>query len=255
MQLNFYSCGEGFPLIVLHGLLGSSDNWQFLSKKFGEQYNVFALDLRNHGASPHDDVFDYSAMAEDLSEFMEARHISEAFLLGHSMGGKTAMQFATTWPHRVRKLIVADIAPKAYPPYHKHILDALWSLDLSAAKDRAELDKELALRLPEVPLRSFLLKNLMRHEDGKFTWKIDLETIREKYGNITAAPNITQSFTKPTLFIRGTASDYILPEDESDIRNYFPAAEFAIINGAGHWLHAEKPLEFLQHTMEFLEKE
>ncbi|MBA4150725.1 MAG: alpha/beta fold hydrolase [Verrucomicrobia bacterium] len=253
MQLNYFTCGEGFPLIILHGLLGSSDNWQILSKRFAEHYQVFALDLRNHGASPHSDRFDYPSMADDLREFMDAQQIAEAIVLGHSMGGKTAMQFAADNPDRVRKLVVADIAPKAYPPHHTEILDALWTLDLPQFEDRTETDQALAADIPQAPLRSFLLKSVTRDETGEFTWKINLRTIREQYGNITVALDIRTPFVKPTLFIRGAKSDYILPGDEEAIRSSFPAAEFVVIEGAGHWLHAEKPQEFFSAVMEFLD--
>lgn len=252
MELNYYTCGDGFPLIVLHGLLGSSDNWQTLSKKFSEHYKVFALDLRNHGASPHSDQFDYPSMVEDLREFLDAQGINRCHLLGHSMGGKTAMQFSADHPERVEKLVVADIGPKAYPPYHTDILDALWSLDLPQFESRSDTDEALAVNIPDSPLRSFLLKSVTRDKNGKFTWKINLKTIREQYANVTAALEIKAPFTKPTLFIRGEKSEYILPEDEEKIRLLFPTAQFAAIPDAGHWLHSQKPQEFFEIANSFL---
>ncbi|MFN7138027.1 MAG: alpha/beta fold hydrolase [Limisphaerales bacterium] len=252
MELNFFTCGEGYPLVVLHGLFGSSDNWQTLSKKFGEHYRVFALDLRNHGSSPHEDRFDYPALAADVREFLDAQQISEALVLGHSMGGKTAMQLAATWPERVKKLVVADIGIKGYPPHHTHILHALSRLDLPRYANRSEMDQALAADLAEPALRSFLLKNVTRDENGKFAWKNNLRAIREQYENIIAALELPTPFTGPTLFIRGSKSDYILPEDETSIRSRFPNAQFAVMEGAGHWLHAERPQEFFDVVMNFL---
>ncbi len=252
MRLNFYSCGEGFPLIVLHGLLGSSDNWQSLSKQFSEHFRVFALDLRNHGASPHSDGFDYPAMAGDLGEFMDSQGIKEAFLMGHSMGGKTSMQFAAQYPDRVRKLISADIGIKRYPLHHTKILDALWSVDLKGISSRSDLDKALAAQLPDAALRAFLMKNVKRDEQGLLNWKINLQVIREKYGNIAAALELPAPFGKPTLFMRGAHSDYVVPADESGIREYFPSAKFVTLEGAGHWLHAERPEEFADEVLKFL---
>ena len=252
MQLNYNTFGAGFPLVILHGLLGSSDNWQSLAKQFSERFQVFTVDLRNHGASPHSPQFDYPSMAGDIQEFLDSHRLSEVHLLGHSMGGKVAMLFAASNPGRVRKLVIADIAPKAYPPHHTHLLDALWKLDLPSFPDRTSMDRALAADIPEAPLRAFFLKSVTRDAGGKFTWKINLKTIREQYSNIIEKPALPNPFPNPTLFIRGTQSDYILPEDEPEIRKDFPAAQFVSLEDAGHWLHAEKPHEFLQAAMDFL---
>jgi esterase len=254
MELNYYSCGEGAPLIILHGLFGGSDNWQTLSKQFKEHFQIFAVDLRNHGNSPHSDAFDYPAMAEDLREFLEKHALTDALILGHSMGGKVAMQFATSNPERVRKLVVADIAPKDYPPHHEPILKAMLKLDLRKFAERAGIDAALAPDIPSAGLRQFLMKSVARSEEGGFKWKIHLRAIHDNYAKIAAAPALGHPFLKPTLFLRGEKSDYILPEDESTIRRFFPAAELKTIAGAGHWLHAEKPQEFFEITRDFLKQ-
>ena len=254
MELNFYSCGAGKPFIILHGLLGSSDNWQTLSKRFAEHFQVFAVDLRNHGKSPHDDVIDYPSMAADLDAFVSAHQLNEPILLGHSMGGKVGMQFAGTFPARLEKLIVADIAPKSYPDYHTEILDALGGLDLPKFSSRTEIDAALAPKIPEAPLRQFLLKNVTREANGPFQWKINLPAIRTNYPKITENVVIEKPFDRPTLFIRGENSDYITDEDEPVIRKNFPKAEIVTIQSAGHWLHAEKPDEFFRLTMDFCKK-
>ena len=254
MELNYYSCGAGKPFIILHGLLGSSDNWQTLSKRFAEHFRVFAVDLRNHGKSPHDALIDYLSMAADLDAFIGKHQLRNPILLGHSMGGKVAMQFAGTFPERLEKLIVADIAPKSYPDYHTQILDALGELDLGKFSSRSEIDSALAAKISEAPLRQFLLKNVTRDADGPFRWKINLPAIREHYPKITENVLIKHPFDRPTLFIRGEKSDYITDADEPAIRRSFPHAEIATIRGAGHWLHAEKPDEFFRLTMDFCEK-
>lgn len=254
MELNFYKCGAGKPFIILHGMLGSSDNWQTLSKRFAEHFRVFAVDLRNHGRSPHNDIIDYPSMAADLGDFISAQQLKDPILLGHSMGGKVAMQFAGTFPERVEKLIVADIAPKSYPDYHTHILGALGGLDLAKFSNRSEIDSALAAKIPEAPLRQFLLKNVTRDADGPFQWKINLPALRKHYPKITANVVIEKQFDRPTLFIRGEKSDYITDADEPVIRRNFPQAQFATIQGAGHWLHAEKPDEFFRLTINFCEK-
>ena len=253
MRLNFYTCGEGFPLVILHGLFGSSDNWQTLSRRFKESYKVFAVDLRNHGASPHDDDVSYRAMAADVREFLETEDIPTAYLLGHSMGGKVAMQFANDFPDRVSKLVVADIAPKKYPRHHDAILRALSNLDIARYKTRSEIDRALAPEIPDTAVRQFLLKNVGNSAEGELRWKINLAALRDRYDDIVAAPQLLHPFTKPTLFLRGETSDYIQSGDESVIRQYFTNNQLATIEGAGHWLHAEKPDAFFEAVHQFLQ--
>jgi esterase len=254
MRLNFQVQGEGFPLIILHGFLGSSDNWRVASKRLGERYKVYSIDLRNHGCSPHSDIMNYAVMSQDVCDFMDDRGFSSSFVLGHSMGGKVAMQFATEFPNRVEKLIVVDIAPKAYPASHRPILSALSTLELKAYKSFGEVDGALAAAIPEASLRQFLLKNLTRDKDGGLSWKIDLEAIARNYDNLAAAIAPRQSFNRPACFIRGGQSNYIRDDDISLIQKTFPRAEIKTIPNAGHWVHADAPEEFLEIVTDFLSR-
>ncbi len=252
MPLHFASYGQGHPLLILHGLFGSLENWRTLSKVFSQSYHVFALDQRNHGHSPHSAVFNYRVMAEDLKEFLQYQGLSSTHLLGHSLGGKTAMQFALTYPEQVDKLIVVDIAPKAYPPGHDDIFAALFSLDARDFRSRQEADAALAKHLPDLALRQFLLKNLERTATGGFRWQINLEAIHTNYPEILKSVEGTGQFHHPTLFIRGGNSQYIDSEDVPTIRTIFPQAQLATIPDAGHWLHAEAPQAFAELVLNFL---
>ena len=252
MKLYYHITGHGHPLIILHGLFGSGDNWYTLSNFFAEKFKVYTVDQRNHGRSPHSDIFNYHVMAEDLNNLMIHEGISSTYLLGHSMGGKTAMQFAVTHPEKVDKLVVVDIAPKAYSAQHDKIFDAMFALKLKSYKTRSELDTALAEHINDFPVRQFLLKNITRDEDGEFKWKIDIHAIRKNYENINAAVEATQPFEKPTLFIKGGKSAYVREEDIPQIKSIFPRAEFAAVENAGHWVHAEAPQEFAKILMEFL---
>jgi esterase len=252
MPLHFASYGQGHPLLILHGLFGSLENWRTLSKVFSQSYHVFALDQRNHGHSPHSDVFNYHVMAEDLKEFLQYQGLSSTHLLGHSLGGKTAMQFALTYPEKVDTLIVVDIAPKAYPPGHDDIFAALFSLDAQDFRSRQEADAALAKHLPDLALRQFLLKNLERTATGGFRWRINLEAIHTNYPEILKSVAGTGQFHHPTLFIRGGNSQYIDSEDMPTIRTIFPQAQLVTIPNAGHWLHAEAPQAFAELVLNFL---
>ncbi|MBI4429368.1 MAG: alpha/beta fold hydrolase, partial [Ignavibacteriales bacterium] len=213
MQLFFHSYGKGRPLVILHGLLGSSDNWQTLSKKFAEHFHVVAVDLRNHGRSPHSEHFSYEIMAQDIKEFMEQHGLSSAFLLGHSMGGKTAMTFALQNPDRVEKLIVVDIAPRSYGAQHDVIFDALYGLKLNDFQSRKQIDKALAKTIPASSTRQFLIKNLTRNDAGSFTWRINLDVIYNNYDALNKTIEPSLPFTKPALFIKGGNSHYVLEDD------------------------------------------
>jgi len=252
MKLNYQRYGQGRPLLILHGLFGSLTNWHTLSKRLGEHYEVFAVDQRNHGSSPHSAEFNYVEMAADLREFMRDRQLASAYLLGHSMGGKTAMQLALTDPDLVEKLIVVDIAPKAYPPHHDEIFDALCELELSRYTSRSELDQALAGKIAGLTTRQFLLTNVTRDEAGRFTWKINLDAIRQNYPAIIGGLEQAGRFDQPTLFVRGATSDYIQDEDAALITSIFPQARIATIDGAGHWVHAEAPAAFFNVVREFL---
>ena len=252
MQLHFKESGQGRAVVLLHGLLGSSDNWHPIALRLAGQFRVLAVDQRNHGQSPHSDVMNYSLMAGDMDEFMSSRGLATATIIGHSMGGKTAMQFALQFPNRVEKLIVADVAPRAYAPAHEKIFAALLALDLPKFQSRQQIEDALAPEIPDLVLRRFLLKNLGRNSDGGFVWKINLRGIAENYLRLREPVSAPVPFIKPALFIRGGKSNYLNPEDVPQIRELFPQSEIQTIPDAGHWLHADQPEEFVKRVLKFL---
>lgn len=250
-DLYYRELGEGKPLIILHGLFGSSDNWLTLGRRLAEDFKVYMIDQRNHGQSFHADEFSYEAMAADLKQFIDSGNITKPHVLGHSMGGKTAMTFATTHPELVDKLIVADIGPQSYPIHHATILKGLFSIDLQNTKSRKEADEQLANFIPEMGIRQFLLKNLTRSGDG-FAWRINLPVIAQAIEQIGKGLNQNTSYPQPTLFVRGEKSDYIKDSDVNLIHSIFTDCKLETIMGAGHWLHAEKPQEFYDITINYL---
>lgn len=252
MQLHYAAYGDGYPLIILHGLFGSLENWQTLSRAFSGCYRVYALDARNHGQSPHDPEMNYKLMAGDLAEFMSAQGISSAYLLGHSMGGKTAMQFAFNHPEQVDKLVIVDIAPRAYPPQHDAIFHALFSLDPRQFTRRKDLDAALARELPDLALRQFLEKNLTRNTQGTFDWKLDLDSIYRNYGALGQGLDGARRFEKPALFIRGERSGYIGKQDAEQVRALFPYSRTVTLPGVGHWVHVEARRRFARVVLAFL---
>ena len=255
MQLYYNEYGEGQPLIILHGLLGASGNWHSLSKNvFANHFRVITVDLRNHGRSPHDDVFDYESMVEDVRELYNTLGLTAAHVMGHSMGGKVAMWMALQYNEHVEKLIVVDIAPREYPAHHMHIFHGLRALDLPLLSSRGEIDKALSDYVSEAPVRQFLLKNLASKGKGDYSWKMNLESIYQNYPLINEAVETDRSFTGPSLFIKGGHSSYIRNEDESDIRVLFPTTEFVTVPNAGHWVHAESPEYFSRSVVDFLQK-
>lgn len=251
MKLNYKKLGEGEPLIILHGLFGMLDNWFTLGKRFAEDYTVYLIDLRNHGQSPHSNDWNYKVMSDDLLEFFDEHNIEKANIIGHSMGGKTAMYFAGEHPKRVKKLVVVDIAPRFYPIHHDTILDALLSIDLDNLKSRNEADELLSRYISDSGTKQFLLKNLTRKENDntKFEWKFNLPAIAENIHEVGV--ETTGGSSVPILFIRGENSDYISSEDEAEIKKLYPNSEIVSIN-SGHWVHAEKPEEFYNAVMKFL---
>lgn len=253
MQLHHLIYGTGYPLIILHGLFGSLDNWHTLSKNFSEHYKVFSLDQRNHGRSPHSDEFNYSVMAQDLAVFLEQRNLSEVYLLGHSMGGKVAMEFAFKSPEKVAKLIVADIAPKDYPPSHQTLLETLLSIDLTQFTSRKDIDTSLTTKIPDFGVRQFILKNIYLNDAGIFTWKMNLSGIYKNYAVLSQNITRDKTFSRPTLFIRGEKSPYIQESDYPLINSLFTQAKIVSMPNVGHWVHAEAPKEFYRIVMEFLQ--
>ena len=254
MHLAFEVVGKGDPLIILHGLLGSANNWRSMSRRLGAHYQVFALDLRNHGRSPHSGILDYDVMVADVREFMEQLALRRIVLLGHSMGGKVAMQFAVEYSEHVDRLIVVDIAPKAYEPSQRYLLKAMQSLDLSRYKSFADVDVALAPEVSSESLRQFLIKNLARDENGRLRWKLHLEAIDRNYEKLLRGLGAERSFNKPTLFIRGGRSNYIGDDDAPLIRQMFPQAEIVTLPEAGHWVHVDLPEELFQTVVNFLNR-
>ncbi|HXE42398.1 MAG TPA: alpha/beta fold hydrolase [Candidatus Baltobacteraceae bacterium] len=252
MQLFFKEHGQGGAIVLLHGLFGSSDNWHYVAMQLSEQFRVFSLDQRNHGQSPHSDEMNYPLMAADVAEFLDSKKIQTATIIGHSLGGKTAMQFALQYPERTEKLIVEDMAPRAYASVYENFMVAMLALDLAKFQTRQQVEEALAPEIPDLTLRRFLLKNLGRNPDGKFFWKIYLGGIRKNAAALRAPISSAIPFTKPMLFIRGEKSDYVRVEDEKGIRQLFPNAKIETIVGSGHWVHSEKPEEFMRAVREFL---
>lgn len=252
MQLHHTTLGSGEPLIVLHGLLGSHQNLLPASRKFAEHFHVFAVDQRNHGHSPHHDEMSHELMAADVVRFMDGHRIESAHVLGHSMGGKTAMHLALHHSTRVNKLVVADMSPRAYGPRFAKLLHALRELRPERFKTRHEADQALAPSVPEESLRQFLLKNLMPGEHGGYRWRIHLEGIATNYDRLRDAVHSASPFTGEALFVLGGKSDYVGEADKTEIHRLFPSAQFTSIAGAGHWVHVEKPEEFAAAVMDFL---
>lgn len=252
MQLYSKKLGEGKPLIIMHGLFGMSDNWQTLGKKWAEQFEVHLLDMRNHGRSSHSEEFSYEIMSDDLAEYFEKENLGKAHILGHSMGGKVAMLFAVLNPNQLDKLIVADISPKYYKPHHGEIITALKGLDLPNLKSRGEAEKQFAQLLDDAGVRQFLLKSLYWESKEKLNWRFNLEAIANRIENVgTEMPSHAIHYGD-TLFVRGGKSNYIQQKDIDLIVEHFPDAEIETIDGAGHWLHAEKPKEFYEVVTRFL---
>jgi len=251
MQLHYHRSGQGRPLLVLHGLFGTWENLGSSVKALANDWDVIAPDLRNHGRSPHTEEHSYPQMAADLLELMDQLQLGSVTLLGHSMGGKVAMELALTYPDRVEKLIVVDIAPVEYPAHHTEIFNAIRSLELEQLSSRSEADKRLSSQIENASVRSFLLKNLYR-EEGAFRWRANFDLLESDYAKIAAAPTLGQ-FRKPTLFIKGANSNYLLNEYQDAVLERLPVAQLKIIKDAGHWPHAEKPEMFLRILRSFLQ--
>ena len=245
--------GSGKPLLILHGFLGMSDNWKTLGTQYAsEGFQVHLLDLRNHGRSFHSDDFNYEVMVSDVLEYCEANSIEKANIIGHSMGGKIAMLFATQYPEKVDKLIVADIGPKYYSPHHTLIFNGLNAVDFSQKPDRNQVDEILKNHIPDFGTRQFLMKSLYWVEPGQLAFRFNLAIFNKETEAIGVALSSGANFNGETLFIRGGNSNYILDDDFENIRGYFPNALFATIPEVGHWLHAENPKLFFDETLKFL---
>jgi len=243
---------KGQDLIVIHGLFGMSDNWNTLGKKFSKYCKVYLIDLRNHGRSPHSTDFNYDVMCDDVLEYMKDNAIVSPIILGHSLGGKVAMKFAFTYPEKIDKLIVADIAPREYnSDFYKNLLATLYKLPLEDFDKREDIDKLLSDAFEDKGMRLFLLKNLYRNEKKEFAWRFNIDVLLEKVQNIQDASFVSGKLNIPTHFIRGGNSDYINSADELLIKKHFNDLSICTIDDAGHWLHAEKPERFYDEVMGF----
>ena len=245
--------GNGKPFVILHGFLGMSDNWKTLGSQFAEiGFQVHMLDMRNHGKSFHSDDFSYELMANDVKDYCEFHQLENIILLGHSMGGKAAMLLATLHPELIEKLIIADIGPKFYPQHHQTILEGLNAIDFSKQPSRSEVEEIVSKHITDFGTRQFLLKSLYWKEKEQLAFRFNLEVFNKKIEEIGKALPIENIFEKPTLFLRGSKSNYILDEDFETIKYHFPNSEIKTISNAGHWLHAENPKDFYIETMSFL---
>jgi pimeloyl-ACP methyl ester carboxylesterase len=267
MKLFFRKTGTGDPLIILHGLYGASDNWYTIGKMLGEQHEVYLVDQRNHGNSPHDPVHTYEAMAGDIYEFMRMHDLGRASFLGHSMGGKAALAFGLEYPEMVNKMIVVDISPFSYKgrtefndTSHETIIRALQSLNPEEITDRESADGQLSPYIASRLIRQFLLKNLKRVPGGAFRWALNVRALAQNLPAIYSAVireeqlNHEVKLMFPLLFIKGENSKYLTKKDEETIRHYFPGAIIEVIQGAGHWVHSEQPENFISVVKSFLRK-
>ncbi len=264
MKLFYRKIGEGQPLIILHGLFGQSDNWNSFGKLFAESgFAVYLVDMRNHGLSPQSDVFNYQAMSDDILELITDNNLlkdGKIILLGHSMGGKAAMQFALQHPELLDKLIVVDVAPKFYPPHHQDVISGLNAIDLRLLKTRKEAEIILSKYISDIGTKQFLLKNLYWKEnannsspsDGSFAWRFNLEVIGKQINEISSEIINDSICTTPALFIRGSRSSYILDEDIKLIKKFFPYSTIETIADAGHWVHVDKPKDFFESVIRFI---
>lgn len=245
--------GEGKPLLILHGFLGMSDNWKTMGTQFAANgFQVHLLDLRNHGKSFHSDEFSYEIMARDVYDYCKANNLEKVNIIGHSMGGKTAMLFATIHPEMVEKLIVADIGPKFYPQHHQSILEGLNAVDFSKKPSRNEVEEILSKYITDFGTRQFLLKSLYWQEPGQLAFRFNLAVFNKKMEEIGKPLSENAVFNKPILFIRGGNSNYILDEDFQNIQQHFPNSRIETIPNVGHWLHAENPKLFYEIASSFL---
>lgn len=254
MKLHSKIIGEGKAFLILHGFLGMGDNWKTLGNAFAENgYQVHLIDQRNHGRSPHSQDFTFEVMAADIRDYCRENQLENIVLLGHSMGGKTAMFVASNYPDLVEKLIVADISPKYYEPHHHRILEGLNYIDSQELDSRKKADSLLSEFVKEVSVRQFLLKNLYWKEKEKLGLRMNLKTLTEKLENISVPLPEGKSFSKESLFIKGEKSNYVPDSDEELIKKHFPAAQIQVVKNAGHWLHAENREGFYETVMRFLE--
>lgn len=253
VTLNYKTLGNGpKDLVILHGLFGSLDNWMTLAKQWAKDYTIWLLDQRNHGRSPHHERWDYPSMAADLDQFLKDHAIEHPVLLGHSMGGKTVMQFLQDFAGKASAAIIVDMAPKYYAPHHGIILKGFEAVHVEEINSRQEADERMSSIIESPPIRMFLLKNLTREKDG-YAWKPNLEVIKENIEEVGRDTLPDKAVELPVLFVRGERSDYINKGDFEQIKSHFPNAQMESISGAGHWIHAEKPKVLYSVVKEFVD--
>lgn len=254
MELYYKKEGKGPALIILHGLFGMLDNWLSIGRSFQEHFTVYLVDQRNHGRSPHSEIFTYKAMSRDLLELMDKENIQEALLLGHSMGGKTAMRLTLDHPQRVQKLVVADISPRKYTNHHQHqgLIDAMLSVNLQQASSRGEVSEMLSGKIMPQHIRQFLMKNLYWKEKDQLAWRPNLEVIRQNLHEVFRGIEAEEASDIPALFLKGEKSAYIKMADEQMIRRLFSRSRIVSIANGSHWLHADNPQDFTREVLNFL---
>lgn len=252
VNLHHEVLGEGPDLVILHGLFGSLDNWRGPARILARKFRVWLLDQRNHGRSPHSDEFHYAAMAEDLGAFLDRQGLGRVHLLGHSMGGKAAMSFASRQQKRVSRLIVEDMGPGAYSPRHEGVFRGMLNLPLARLRSRSEAEKLLRKDVPEAEVRGFLLKNLYRRDDGVWAWRCNLPVLFASYRHLLSALPIDGPVFCPTLFVKGELSDYLDSTHQGKLFARFVHRKMATVQNAGHWVHAEQPEAFLRIIEAFL---
>lgn len=255
MKLFYRHFGEGQPLIILHGLFGISDNWVSIARRLGENYEVFVLDQRNHGQSPHSDTFNYYAMMDDLLEFMDDHQIVNPIVIGHSMGGKVAMTFALEHSQKVHRLIIVDMSTRKYQARQQHmdIMEAMKAVNFDQVHSRDDIEKQVSKVIKSRRIKLFVMKNLYRINQDRYAWRLNIKGIDTNMENVFEAIESPYTYDKPALFIKGGLSDYIMDEDHQLILKNFPKAEFTTIEGASHWVHAEKPKELCAVLSKFLD--
>lgn len=252
MELNYKKLGDnGEPLIILHGLMGSLDNWQTIARQLSEHMQVYIVDQRNHGKSPHADTHSYQDMVDDLEEFMQQRSLEKAHILGHSMGGKVVMKFALQHPEKVLSLVIADMGMRGYKPHHDQVFDALYRIDLDSVERRSDAEEQMEPLMPDFGMRQFLLKSLDRNKDGKYEWKFNLDVLFNEYHYVIEPVGEDGVLDAPVLAIRGGNSGYVNDADIEEYHKHFPQVKVVTLEGAGHWLHAEAPKKFLEALQSF----
>lgn len=254
-MLHYRTAGEGRPLVIVHGLFGSGDNWQTLAGKF-PGWRVYLPDLRNHGSSPWFDSFSLADLAADLGAFAEELHLGSCPWVGHSLGGKAVMELALSEPTRVTGMAVLDMAPRESEARYSGFVPSLLALDLGSVSSRSDAQSRLEAVIPDKPTLQFLLKSLVPDEarPGRLRWRLNLESLDKNYAEIWKAVRGDRVWNGPAFFLHGGASDYVNPGDEVLIRRLFPRARIEAVAGAGHWLHAEKPAEVVKALNLWLEE-